>query len=64
MTVVRNMHTSQELVYSIPPKEAVVAAYNQYQRNNWNTWTYLEGRAPVMEGKYGWSCGDFWARKG
>jgi len=39
MTKVINVNTYQELHYSLPIKEALVAA-NEQEKGNWNTWTY------------------------
>jgi len=51
-------------LYSLPPKEAVVAAWEQHHRN-FNTWEYAkkieEETYPLEEGKYGWTLGNFWA---
>ncbi len=58
LTVVVNLHTGAERPYSLPPAEALVAAYEQV-RGNWNTWTYSESSCPVEEGKYTLSAGDW-----
>ena len=50
-------------VYILPPKEAIVAAWEQHHGNN-NTWEYakkLEAEFyPLKRGKYGWTLGKFW----
>lgn len=62
-TKVLNLATGEEILYSIPPERAVVAAYEQFARKNWNTWGYPEPgdhpqyvRTPKCH-----TCGDFTA---
>ena len=31
---------SREYYYTLPPEQAVVCAYYQYEKRNWNTWEY------------------------
>jgi len=53
--------------YSLPPLEALVAAWEQHHKN-FNTWTYAkkmeETYYPIEVGKYGYSLGNFWVQKG
>lgn len=59
LTYVRNRKTGERIGYSLEPREAVIAAYAQEQKD-WSTWFY--------ERKYGklaaltdglWECGDW-----
>ncbi len=52
---------NEELEYSCSPKEAVVCAYEQNVKKNFNALDYDYSQA--IEGKFGWICGDYWARK-
>ena len=51
--------------YSLKPKEAIVAAWEQHHKNH-NTWEYakkIESETyPLEKGKYGWTLGIFWAK--
>ena len=51
-------------LYSLPPKEAVIAAWEQHHKN-YNTWEYAKklekDSYPLRKGKYGWCLGIFWA---
>lgn len=48
--------------YSLPPKEALVAAWEQHHKN-FDTWEYakkIESEVyHLKKGKYGWSLGKF-----
>lgn len=44
-TQVLNLRTGNYQIYSLPPKEAVVAAYAQ-SLGDWNTWQYAETYEP------------------
>ena len=57
VTVVRELGTDNEYTYTLPPKQAVVAAWYQYGHSNWNTWTY--NHHLLKPGKYGWHMGNF-----
>ena len=59
MTTVINTLTGDELTFSLPPNEAVVAAHQQITKKNHNTWTYNFAEARRL--RHGWICGDFWA---
>ena len=57
---VRNVNKDGEfMTFSLPPEEAVIAAHAQSIGDN-NTWNYA-GKYKAKKGKYGWTCGDFWA---
>jgi len=64
MTTVFNALNDVELTYPLPPREAVVAAY-EYDRGNKNTWTYSkpEDHPYFRVGKYGYICGYWWVSK-
>jgi len=59
-TKVVNLRTGLEQYFTLPPTEAVIAAWEQAQGNN-NTWTYGDGKAPVKQGAHTVSAGDFCA---
>lgn len=40
ITVVTEKGGDRMITYSLPPAEAVVAAYKQYTCHNWTTWEY------------------------
>lgn len=40
MTKVMDLRTGEVREYSLSPKDAVVAAFEQVERKNFNTWTY------------------------
>ena len=60
MTKVLNLNTGKHTTYSLPPKEAVVAAYEQ-SLGNFNTWQYkaFADHPKARRGQYSVSCGDF-----
>lgn len=62
MTIVHNADKpEEEIVYSLPPEQAVVCAFEQ-SKDNWNPLnTYDFSQA--VEGKFGWTCGPYWAKK-
>lgn len=66
MTDVYDMNTGEKVAtYSLPPKEAIVACWEQSCGNH-NTWEY----AKRLEAKYypltktwcGWTLGRFWVK--
>ena len=60
MTTVFNLATAEERTYSLPPAEAVIAAYAQ-GRGDWNTWDYASRYTKLLViGKASIACGD-WA---
>jgi len=60
MTKVYNLLTGVELIYSISPQAAVIAAWEQ-DRGNFNTWTYERSKAPVEHGRFSVTAGDWTA---
>jgi hypothetical protein len=60
--VVLNMATGQQVTYvGIAPEVAVLCAYAQYTRNDYNTWEYRERYGSMRRtGVAGYYCGD-WA---
>ena len=60
MTKVLNLGTGKHAKYSLPAKEAVVAAYEQ-SLGNFNTWQYkaFADHPKARQGQYSVSCGDF-----
>lgn len=65
ITVVTNLATGEELAYSLPPSEAVVAAFERQTRGNKSTWTYCKpcDHPAFREGKASVACGDWAAIK-
>ena len=66
MITVMNLATEQKVLYfdTVTPKEAVVCAYAQYSKKDWNTWMYDEMyNHLVEEGQYTFLCGDWSAFK-
>lgn len=64
MTITRvlNLSTQQELIYTCTPIEAVMAAYAQVEKKDYNTWDYYVRYADlVVSGKHSVSCGDWCA---
>lgn len=49
VTVV-NLGTELQRVYTLPARDALVAAWEQ-DRGNWNTWTYTQSACPVVRGR-------------
>jgi hypothetical protein len=60
MTTVLNLSTGDELLYTLTPVEAVIAAFQQ-GRNNFNWWQPGYWDIPVLVGRLTVSCGDFCA---
>lgn len=59
-TRVLNLITQKEIYYCLPPREAVICAFEQYTLKNFNTWTYdTDKRIMIQEGKYTFLCGDW-----
>jgi hypothetical protein len=59
MTEVTNLATGETVVYALPPEQAVLHAYMQHTRGNWNWWEY-----PAMNfvwGKHSVAVGDWCA---
>lgn len=62
MTEVLNLETGKHSTYSLSPKEAVVAAYEQ-SRGNYNTRQYaaFAEHPEARRGQYSVLCGNFTA---
>jgi hypothetical protein len=63
-TEVINLKTLEKRIYSLPPRDAAIAAYAQ-ERGDYNTWDY-EARYGhlITEGFITVACGDWCAMKG
>lgn len=66
MNAVFNLATGKyQAIYTLNPREAVIAAYAQCTMKDWNTWEYeTKYGAMVIEGKHTAACGDFCAHYG
>jgi len=62
VTEVLNLATGEVLFYTLPPEEAVKAAYLLANKDG-NTWQYKEKQLSVCWGRWTVSCGDFAALK-
>ena len=63
-TEVHSLKTAQTVaVYSLPPQEAVVAAYRQFELKDFNWWQENGSVPPVREGESFYFCGHFAAKK-
>ena len=67
LTIVYDMSTGEEHAgYTLPPLEALVAAWEQHHKNN-NTWLYAkkieQDVYKITPGPYGLSLGKFWVKK-
>lgn len=61
-TVVYQLGTNNEYIYTLPPKIAVVNAYYQYAKNNFNTWEYDYSLVRYSVSARTVYCGDFAAK--
>jgi predicted nucleic acid-binding protein len=61
-TMVFNLATGEEVYYSLPPEDAVIVAYLQHEKGDYNTWDYdLEAYRPqIVKGQWSVSMGN-WA---
>jgi len=62
VTEVIHLGTAEIRVYTLPPREAVIAAYHQ-ARGNYNTWTYPNLNTPLYEGERTIAAGEWCALK-
>lgn len=62
VTEVVNLATGEIAIYTLPPKEAVKAAYLQYVLKDFNTWDYGKREVPIVVGRSTISCGDWCAK--
>jgi hypothetical protein len=60
-TIVYQLGTENKFIYTLPPEKAVVNAYYQYAKNNFNTWEYDYSLVKCANGRTVY-CGDFAAR--
>lgn len=59
-TTVYHLGTTDRYVYSLDPRAAVIAAYAQIARKDWNTWDYEAKYGDLPRaGRHGWHLGDF-----
>lgn len=53
----------EHAIYSLPPKEALVAAWEQHHKN-FNTWEYAKkmeaNHYPLKQETFGWTLGKFY----
>lgn len=61
-TTVVNLRTLEERVYTLPPEQAVVAAWRQ-SKGDWATWDYHKFSDRVAVGELTVSVEDFCAFK-
>lgn len=63
MTRVIHLPTGRDIMYDLPPAQAVVAAFERNRRNS-NWWGYAkpEDHPQYRRGHWGHHCGDFSAR--
>ena len=48
--------------YSLNPREALIAAYEQ-DRGNWDTWTYKDSMIDITVGRYTYFSGNLSVKK-
>ena len=61
-TIVYQLGTNNKYIYTVPPEQAVVAAYYQYGLTNYNTWEYDYSMARYSVSAKTVYCGDFAAK--
>lgn len=61
-TIVYQLGTRKKYIYTLPPKIAVVCAYYQYGKHNYNTWEYDYSIAKYSVSARTVYCGDFAAK--
>ena len=61
-TVVYQLGTRNEYIYTVPPEQAVVDAYYQYALNNYNIWEYDYSLVRYSATAMTVYCGDFAAK--
>ena len=59
MTEVLELSTGRVLIYSLPPEQAVKAAYLKYEKGNGSTWEYHKIKVPLRQKGQVISCGDY-----
>jgi len=64
VTQALNLKSGSVYQYTLPPEKAVVSAYEQYEKKNFNTWDYdYETHPELVEIANGFKCGNFFAQK-
>lgn len=64
MTTVINLKTGEEYEYTLPPRQAVLVAWFQHTKKDYNWWDYSIRRKPlIINGKFSWLCDDWCALK-
>ena len=61
-TIVYQLGTRNAYIYTVPPKQAVVNAYYQYEKHNFNTWEYDYSLVRYSVSAKTVYCGDFAAK--
>ena len=61
-TVVYDLNGHRSLIYTVPPEQAVVDAYYQHEKNNYNTWEYDYSIVRYSVSARIVYCGDFAAK--
>ena len=61
-TVVYQLGTRSAYIYTVPPEKAVVNAYYQYGKHNFNTWEYDYSLVRYSVTARTVYCGDFAAK--
>lgn len=61
-TIVYRLGTRDKYIYTLPPEIAVVNAYYQYGKHNFNTWEYDYSLARYSVSAMTVYCGDFAAK--
>ena len=64
LTTVYNVNTEETYYYTLPPGQAVIAAYEENTRRNYCTWRYLDPsqHKGYKRTKHGHYCNGFWAK--
>jgi len=61
LTMVMNLSTEKKIYYSLPAEDAVMAAYAQEEKRDWDTWQYEKYQPLRRYGQCTVSCGDWCA---
>ena len=61
-TIVYDLNGHRSLIYTVPPEQAVVDAYYQHEKNNYNTWEYDYSIVRYSVSARIVYCGDFAAK--
>ena len=65
-SIVMNLFDNREKIYILPPDKAVVAAYEQFEKGNFEVGDYPrpDEHPHFKEYRKGFACGDWIVRKG